>query len=113
MNLFLEFMLTTQQQVEQAVGRDKFVVLATAVDQLLQKTSASLEDHHGIDDQIDTLCMDELAAQYEVSVATLRRQITRTLGKGAVLKLGKKLVIRKRRFLEYLQAVEMGGDDVV
>jgi len=98
-------MATILQQVEQATGRDKLVVLASVADQLLE-SQRSREKETSIDDQLETLDVSSLAAQYEVSLETLRRQIIEKVGTKAVFKLGKKWVIRKRKFLEYLQVCE-------
>ena len=102
-------MPTTLQQVEKALGTDKFVVLASAVDHVIEAQSC-LQEKNTIDDQIETLDMHELARQYNVSFDTLRKQINGVLGDSAVFKVGRKWVIRKRRFLDFLQARESRND---
>ena len=69
-----------------------------------------LQEKTSLDDQIETLDVCELAEQYNVSFETLRKQITGVMGDSAVFKVGKKWVIRKRKFLDYLQIKESGED---
>lgn len=95
-------MATVLQQVQAAVGSDKLTVLAAAVDQALQATQHSAT----LDDQIETLDVHELAEKFGTTFETFRRQITEVMGAGAVLKLGKKWVIRKQTYLEFLQVRE-------
>ena len=95
-------MATTLQQVQQALGTDKFTVLAVAVDQALEARNREVS----LDEQIETLDVQELAGNYGTSLETLRKQISDAVGPGAVFKLGKKWVIRKQTFLQFLQARE-------
>jgi len=85
--------------VGSAVGFDKFDVLAKEIDKVaeqMQRVSASL------DEEVETLCVRELASKYGVSFETMRRQICAQMGDRAVFRVGKSWVIRKRRFLDYL-----------
>lgn len=92
--------------VDDAVGTDKFVVLAELIDHLYaQMRIASGEI--AIEDEIATLDLEELASQYKVSQETLRRQLCSVLGPKAVFKLGKTWVVRKRKFLQYLEQREV------
>jgi len=95
-------MATTLQQVQQALGTDKFTVLAVAVDQALEARNREVS----LDEQIETLDVQQLAENYGTSLETLRKQISDFVGAGAVFKLGKKWVIRKQTFLQFLQARE-------
>ena len=93
------------QLVEQASGRDKFMVLATAIERLASGQE-SLKSGRSIDEQIATVDVESLATDYGVSFATMRSNLRAVIGESAVFRLGKRWVIRKERFLDYLQAVE-------
>lgn len=95
-------MATVLQQVREAFGNDKFVVLAAGVDQALLAT----QRNHTLDDQIETLDVHQLSVKFNVTFETLRKQITDVLGPGAVFKLGKSWIIRKQTYLQYLQQRE-------
>ena len=99
-------MATTLQQVQAALGTDKFTVLAVAVDQALEARTREAS----MDEQIETLDVQDLAGNYGTTFETLRKQISDSVGAGAVFKLGKKWVIRKQTFLQFLQARERSGD---
>ena len=96
---------TTLRQLEQATGRDKLVVLASTLDQVIDGVR-DIESRVTIDSQIETLDASELAEQYGVTMETFRKQVVGVMGEEAIFKLGKKWVIRKRKFLEFLQAKE-------
>ena len=100
-------MATTLQQVQQALGTDKFTVLAVAVDQALEARSREVS----LDEQIETLDVQKLAETYATSLETLRKQIVEAVGPGAVFKLGKRWVIRKQTFLNFLQSRERAGEN--
>ena len=93
---------TILEQVNQAVGLDKLTVLAVAVDQVQQ----SMRTLAPLDEQLELLDMLDLAKQHGVSFKTLRAQVASLVGPGSVFRLGKRWVIRKQRFLEFLQAQE-------
>ncbi len=95
--------------IQQAVGMDKFVVMAAAID-LAKNDLEILRNRVSIDEEIETLELSQLAEQYGTGERTLREQIERQLSPGAVIKVGEKWVIRKRRFLDYLGSKRGGGD---
>ena len=99
-------MFTTLQLVDEAVGLQKFEVLATAIDRLSQHRQSEGVNEGTLDDQIAVLDIEELAGQFAVTGDTLRKNLCAALGKGAVFRVGKKWVIRKQRFLEYLRRQE-------
>lgn len=103
-------MPSTLKLVEEAVGLQKFEVLATAIDQLSRLRQSEGANEGTLDDQIAVLDLEELATQFAVTGETLRKNLCAALGKGAVFRVGKKWVIRKQRFLEYLRRQEMGSD---
>lgn len=94
-------MKSTLRLIQEAVGTEKFIVLATAVDGL-KADQESIRRDVKIDDEIETLDLATLASDYGVNEKTLRDQIEKELGLGVVMKIGKKWVIRKRRFLDYM-----------
>lgn len=99
-------MATILEQLESALGQDKFRVLASGVDSLWDEVR-HLRGEVSVDEEIKTLELDELAEEYgAVNPETLRKQICAAVGKKAVFKLGSKWVIRKRKFLEFLKAKE-------
>jgi hypothetical protein len=104
---------STLDLVQQAVGMEKFVVMAAAID-LAKNDLEILRNRVSLDDEIETLELSQLAEQYGTGEKTLREQIERQLSPGVVIKVGKKWVIRKRRFLDYLESKEAtpyeGGD---
>ena len=98
-------MTSTLRSVSEAVGTEKFSVLAAAVDRVIDDQGA-LREGLRVDDEIETLDMATLALEFGVTLPTLRKQIQCELGMTAAFKLGKKWVIRKRTFLEYLRRKE-------
>jgi hypothetical protein len=84
---------------------EKFVVMAAAID-LAKNDLEILRNRVSLDDEIETLELSQLAEQYGTGEKTLREQIERQLGSGAAIKVGKKWVIRKRLFLDYLESKE-------
>jgi hypothetical protein len=100
----------TLRLVKEAVGLDKLTVMAGAVDSL-KDDFENFRREVRIDDEIETLNLSDLAEQYAVGERTLRDQIERRLGKGCVIKVGRKWVIRKRRFLDFLNFEESCGED--
>ncbi len=98
-------MPTTLEQLRCAVGSEKFLVLATSIDNLIEERCVRAEGLP-IDEEIETLDVKRLAQDYDVGFETFRRQICRVVGDGAVFKLGSKWVIRKRKFLEFLKVKE-------
>jgi|GEM_PF-1857178 len=98
-------MKTALRQVQEAVGTDKFLVLASMLDSM-RADHLELRSQIRVDDETETLDLDALAERYGVSMKTLREQLERELGVGVVMKIGKIWVIRKRKFLEFLQSKE-------
>ncbi|MEM7600639.1 MAG: hypothetical protein AAF357_04395 [Verrucomicrobiota bacterium] len=90
------------QLVENATGLEKFSVLANLVDHIAHLTLAS----RSIDEQVATLDIETLALEHGVTFETLRQQIRSTMGSGVVFRLGKRWLIRKTKFLEFLQTLE-------
>ena len=113
---YKETMANTIEMVESALGTAKLTVLAAAIDQLNDSQTRLSERVHKLaavsgtnptyDAEIETLEMSALAEQYGVSVDTLRKQIRDVLGELAVIKVGKKWVIRKVNFLDFLRKLE-------
>lgn len=98
--------MATVDLVDAAVGLDKFAVLAGAIDKVAEKVrmvSISMND------EVETLCVKELANQYGATFETMRKDIRALMGDGAVFRIGKTWVIRKRRFLDYLLEKERQG----
>ena len=89
--------------IERATGRDKFTVIAAQLDHITE-----LAESRSIDDRIATLDVEILAEDHDVTFETMRSQLRIRLGRNAVFRLGKKWVIRKIKFLQYLQCLESG-----
>jgi 2-succinyl-5-enolpyruvyl-6-hydroxy-3-cyclohexene-1-carboxylate synthase len=85
---------------------EKFVVMAAAID-LAKNDLEILRNRISLDDEIETLELSQLAEQYGTGEKTLHEQIERQLSPGVVINFGKKWVIRKRRFLDYLESKEV------
>ncbi len=98
-------MKTALRQVQEAVGTDKFLVLASMLDSM-RADHLELRSQIRVDDETETLDLDALAERYGVSVKTLREQLEREMGVGVVMKIGKMWVIRKRKFLDFLLSKE-------
>ena len=98
-------MATMLEMVEKATGSSKFTVLAAAIDQMLEQM-LSVSVSKSMDDEIAVLCVEELASTNRVKSKTMRGNLCKVLGDDAVFRLGKRWVIRKRKFLEYLSALE-------
>ncbi|MEQ1842449.1 MAG: hypothetical protein ABL994_18775 [Verrucomicrobiales bacterium] len=98
-------MATTTDLVQKSLGTEKFLVLAHAID-FLDERVGSLSSSQPIDTQIETLDLEELAALNSISSETLRKKINASLDKQAVVRPGKRWVIRKALWLEYLQRLE-------
>ena len=102
--------------VESTTGTAKLTVLAAAIDDIKHSQSKLAEKVHDLaavrstnlsyDSEIETLELSELATKYSVTEETLRKQIRSTLGYDAVIKVGKRWVIRKTNFLSYLRKRE-------
>lgn len=99
---------TTLSLIHAAVGSEKFTVLAAIID-ALKAEQEILRRKINIDEEIETLEIGALAARFGLSERALRAQIDRALGAGHTVKVGKKWVIRKRRFLEFLTRNESPG----
>ena len=87
--------------IEKATGRDKFVVIAAQLDHV-----TDLAESKSIDDCIAVLDVEVLARDHGVTFETMRNQLRIKLGSNAVFRLGKRWVIRKVKFLQYLQCLE-------
>lgn len=95
--------MATIHLVDSAVGLDKFAVLAKEIDRVAERV---LMVSVSLDNELETLCMRELSSKYGVTIETMRKQICAQMGNGAVYRVGKYWVIRKRMFLDYLLARE-------
>lgn len=109
------FMPTTIEMVEGATGSAKLQILAAFIDQVRQDQAAMSERMGELalscgagsyDVEIETLELSELADRYGATVGTMRKQICSVVGKDAVIKVGKKWVIRKTLFLDFLKTLE-------
>lgn len=98
-------MATALEMVEEATGSSKFIVLAAALDQMAEQVR-SVSVSKSVDDEIAILYVEDLASTHGVGFEAMRRQLCGVLGRDAVHRLGKRWVIRKRRFLEYLTIQE-------
>lgn len=98
-------MATTLEMVESATGLSKFTVLAAAIDQLAEQIR-SVSASRSVDDDIAILDVEDLASMNRVGSETMRKQLCQVLGNDAVHRLGKRWVIRKRKFQEYLSIQE-------
>ncbi len=98
-------MASTLEMVEKANGTNKFIVLAAVIDQMAEQM-LNVSVLRSVDDEIALLCVEEIASANGVGFETMRRQLCGVLGRDAVYRLGKRWVIRKRKFLEYLTMQE-------
>ncbi|MCB1089103.1 MAG: hypothetical protein KDM63_18855, partial [Verrucomicrobiae bacterium] len=96
-------------------GTDKLLVLAASIDLVRHEQAAMSERMHELASrsgsgtcelEIETLDLSDLAKQYDTSVGTLRKQIAAATGSDAAIKVGKKWVIRKTVFLDFLKTLE-------
>lgn len=101
----MEAAMSTLKQVHEALGQDKLTVLAVAIDQL-RAHLYEREHEADIDEQIETVDVALLAEQNGVSPKVMRERICSKLGQPVVIRLGRRFVIRKTRFLEFLRACE-------
>jgi hypothetical protein len=99
---------TTLSLIHDAVGSEKFTVLAATIDNLKAELE-NLRNKATIDDEIETLEIAPLADRFGISEKAFRDQVDRAIGAGHVVKVGKRWVIRKRRFLEFLTRNEPLG----
>lgn len=97
--------MSTLKQFNAALGKDKMTVLAVAIDHLRDWMQESTVNQT-MDDQIETLGLADLADRHGITIKALRERISSKLGPSAVIRLGKCLVIRKTRYLEFLRACE-------
>lgn len=112
-------MPTTIEMVEGATGTAKLLVLAASIDQVRQDQAAMSEKMHELasarsassyDTEIETLEVSELAEQYGTTIGTMRKQVCGVVGRDAVIRIGKKWVIRKSVFLDFLRTLEGQGE---
>ena len=87
--------------IERATGKDKFTVIGAQFDVLME-----LAESRSIDEKIATLDVEELAKSHDVAFDTMRNQLRSVLGRNAVFRLGKRWLVRKAKFLEFLQTLE-------
>lgn len=99
---------STLHIIQEAVGMDKITVMAAMID-LDRNDLENLRNQISIDEEIETLELNRLAEQYGTGEKTLPEQIERQLRPGVVIKVGKKWLIRKRRFLDFLESKETAG----
>lgn len=95
--------MATIDLVEATLGMDKFIVLARAIDKVAEQmrmVSAS------IDDAVETLFVEDLASRFGVTTETMRKQICARMGATVVFRVGKRWVIRKQKYLDYLIELE-------
>lgn len=91
--------MATIHLVDSAVGLDKFVILAKEIDRVAEQVHMVTVS---LDDEVETLCVREIASRHGVTFETMRKQICALMGNGTVFRIGKCWVIRKRKFLDYL-----------
>lgn len=84
----------------------KLDVVATMID-LVRNDLDNLRNRISIDEEMETLELSQLAEQYGTGERALHEQIEKQLCAGAVIKVGRKWVIRKRRFLDFLESKEV------
>ena len=94
--------------VDSAEGRDKFTVLAKEIDRVAEQVHMVTVS---LNDEVETLCVRNLASRHGVTFETMRKQICALMGNGAVFRIGKCWVIRKRKFLDYLLERERQEED--
>jgi hypothetical protein len=99
---------STLHIIKEAEGIDKFTVMAAMID-LARNDLENLRNRILIEEEIETHELSQLAKQYGSGERALREQVERQLCIGAVIKIGKKWVIRKRRFLDFLESKESPG----
>lgn len=97
--------MTTVEQIELATGSDKLRLIGAEIDRVKGEISR-LSGLQSTDDQAETIEVEELASKYDVREETLRKNINVRLGKSAVIRVGKKWVLRKTLWLEYLKTLE-------
>ena len=96
-------MTTTREKAGKVTPLEKFDVLAMDID-LLRHRVENLHSEQSMDDLLEVIEVEQLAAEYGVSFFTMRKKLT-SAG-GHVFKLGKKYVIRKVSYLQVLENLE-------
>ena len=86
---------------------EKVNLLAAYIDLLLDRVD-SLGQQRPLDEQVEVFELEQLAEDYGTTTETMGKQIAAVLGDSAVIKVGKKRVIRKSKFLEFLETKEAG-----
>lgn len=95
--------MTTLEKTERLSPLEKFGVLAGDIDQIRIRLEA-VQANQSVDDLLETLDVAELGERFGVSLETMKKRLVQA--GGAVIKVGKKHVIRKVRFLEVLESLE-------
>lgn len=103
-------MKSAVDQINSAVGLDRFQIIGELIDQLQREAPATLT----LEDQARLLDLDDLAKQWDITPETLADRINRTLARKAVIKLSRsKRAIRQVCWLDYLKQLEGGEPDDV
>lgn len=101
--------MSALDRIDQAIGFDRWKVVAEMLDELRQGPAAPLT----LEDQTKLLDLDELATEWEIGRKALIENICHTLGRNPVIKMSRsKRAIRRVCWLEFLRASEGGEDDV-
>jgi len=96
-------LMTTRENIESATPLEKFEILADDIDRLRNGLAES-ENQRTVDELLETVDLEKLANQYEISITSLRRKL---LAAGAeVFKIGKRSVIRKIKLLAVFEKLE-------
>lgn len=97
-------------QISNATGMEKIALLAVHTDLLNDRVEA-LGRQRSIDEQVEVFDLEHLASVHGTTPETLRKQIAKVLGDSVIVKVGKQKVIRKSKFLEFLELQETGAPD--
>jgi len=95
--------MTTLERTKKAPPLDKFLVLAGDIDHLRNRMD-QLNGDQSVDDLLEVLEVEKLGKRFGVTLETMKKRLENSGGK--VFKMGKKLVIRKVKFLEVMESLE-------
>jgi len=98
--------MSIKDQVEAAQGREKFDVLAAALDELAKSGGSPAAAPATVAEEVDLLLVSELADQFDCSLRVLMQNLKKVLGPNVILRLGNKYYIRKVRWRDYLVKLE-------
>lgn len=97
--------MSIRDEVEAAPGRDKFIVLANALDNLAGQVKQG-PTPVTVAEEVDVIPIAELAEEFGCSPRVLMQNLRKSLGDSVILRIGNHYYIRKVRWRDYLVKME-------